>query len=78
MLIVDIGMYFHRTMQTAVGAFGGENYSDGVNVVPLMIANAGSSFRSAISSLNCPPFLAVEGCREHLVSLLKLDVKCTS
>ncbi|CAA6657839.1 unnamed protein product [Spirodela intermedia] len=55
-----------RTMQTAVGAFGGENYSDGVNVAPLMIANAGSSFRSAISSLNCPPFLAVEDCREHL------------
>ena len=54
-------------MQTAVGAFGGDGYSDGMSVVPLMIANAGCSFRSAISSLNCPPFLAVEECREHLV-----------
>ncbi|MQL90631.1 hypothetical protein Taro_023227 [Colocasia esculenta] len=56
----------YRTMQTAVGAFGGESYSDGVNVVPLMVANAGNSARSAVSSLNCPPFLAVEACREHL------------
>lgn len=53
-------------MQTAVGVFGGDNYSDGVNVAPLMVANAGNSSRSAISSLNCPTFLAVEDCREHL------------
>ena len=54
-------------MQTAVGVFGGESYVDGVDVPPLMVENAGNSNRSAISSLNCPPFIAVENCREHLV-----------
>ncbi|KAK2987420.1 hypothetical protein RJ640_018557 [Escallonia rubra] len=61
-----------RTMQTAVGVFGGEGYTDGINVLPLMVANAGNSGRSAISSLNCPPIVAVELCREHLVGILKL------
>ncbi|XP_062164642.1 phosphoglycerate mutase-like protein 1 isoform X1 [Alnus glutinosa] len=55
-----------RTMQTAVGVFGGEAYTDGVNVPPLMVANTGNSDHPAISNLNCPPFLAVELCREHL------------
>ncbi|KAG6617992.1 hypothetical protein I3842_Q136900 [Carya illinoinensis] len=55
-----------RTMQTAVGAFGGEAYTDGVNVPPLMVANTGNSGHPAISSLNCPPFVAVELCRERL------------
>ncbi|OVA07318.1 Histidine phosphatase superfamily [Macleaya cordata] len=55
-----------RTMQTAVGVFGGEGYVDGMNVPPLMVANAGNSDRSAYSSLSCPPFIAVELCREHL------------
>ncbi|CAO2041777.1 unnamed protein product [Urochloa humidicola] len=55
-----------RTMQTAVGVFGGENYTDGVNAPPLMVENAGHSGRPAVSSVNCPPFLAVETCREHL------------
>ncbi|XP_062225050.1 phosphoglycerate mutase-like protein 1 [Phragmites australis] len=55
-----------RTMQTAVGVFGGENYTDGVSAPPLMVQNAGHSGRPAVSSLNCPPFLAVETCREHL------------
>ncbi|WCJ35653.1 Phosphoglycerate mutase family protein [Euphorbia peplus] len=55
-----------RTMQTAVGVFGGEGYSDGIEATPLMIANAGESNRPAISSLNCPAFVAVELCREHL------------
>ncbi|XP_010254646.1 PREDICTED: phosphoglycerate mutase-like protein 1 isoform X2 [Nelumbo nucifera] len=55
-----------RTMQTAVGVFGGGGYVDGVDAPPLMVANAGNSDRSAISSLNCPPFLAMELCREHL------------
>lgn len=55
-----------RTMQTAVGVFGGGGYTDGVDAPPLMVANAGNSDHSAISSLNCPPFLAVELCREHL------------
>ncbi|XP_062225053.1 phosphoglycerate mutase-like protein isoform X2 [Phragmites australis] len=55
-----------RTMQTAVGVFGGENYTNGENAPPLMVENAGHSKRRAISSLNCPPFLAVETCRERL------------
>ncbi|ONM19132.1 Phosphoglycerate mutase-like protein [Zea mays] len=53
-------------MQTAVGVFGGEKYTDGVNAPPLMVENAGHSGRPAVSSLNCPPFIAVETCREHL------------
>ncbi|EEE60366.1 hypothetical protein OsJ_13496 [Oryza sativa Japonica Group] len=56
-----------RTMQTAVGVFGGENSVDGVSAPPLMVENAGHSSRPAISSLNCPPFLAFEACREHLI-----------
>ncbi|KAI3920056.1 hypothetical protein MKW98_001312 [Papaver atlanticum] len=55
-----------RTMQTAVGAFGGGDYADAMDVTPLMVANGGNSNRSAVSSLNTPPFLAVELCREHL------------
>ncbi|XP_059653152.1 phosphoglycerate mutase-like protein 1 isoform X2 [Cornus florida] len=55
-----------RTMQTAVGVFGGDGYTDRIDVLPLMLANAGNSGRSAISSLNCPPIVAVELCREHL------------
>ncbi|KAG8064226.1 hypothetical protein GUJ93_ZPchr0004g40208 [Zizania palustris] len=54
-----------RTMQTAVGVFGGGDCIDGVGS-PLMVKNAGHSDRPAISSLNRPPFLAVEACREHL------------
>ncbi|AQK42491.1 Phosphoglycerate mutase-like protein [Zea mays] len=53
-------------MQTAVGVFGGEKYTDGVNAPPLMVENARHSGRPAVSSLNCPPFIAVETCREHL------------
>ncbi|XP_056173153.1 phosphoglycerate mutase-like protein 1 isoform X2 [Syzygium oleosum] len=55
-----------RTMQTAVGVFGGEGDTDGIVAPPLMVANAGNSDHPAISSLNCPPFIAVELCREHL------------
>ncbi|KAJ0024963.1 hypothetical protein Pint_08545 [Pistacia integerrima] len=66
-----LGYDFHnlnrRTMQTAVGVFGGEGYVDGIDAPPLMVEKAGSSDRSAISSLNCPPFMAVELCREHLI-----------
>lgn len=54
-------------MQTAVGVFGGENYTDDVSTPPLMVENAGNSGRPAISSLGSPPFLAVETCRERLV-----------
>ncbi|KAG2564569.1 hypothetical protein PVAP13_7NG086179 [Panicum virgatum] len=53
-------------MQTAVGGFGGESYTGGGGAPPLMVENAGQSERLAISSLNCPPFLAVENCRERL------------
>ncbi|XP_022136291.1 phosphoglycerate mutase-like protein 1 [Momordica charantia] len=55
-----------RTIQTAVGAFGGEEHSDDLNVPPLMVEDAGDSNRPAISSLNCPPFLAIEDCRESI------------
>ncbi|KAI4968620.1 hypothetical protein ZWY2020_045950 [Hordeum vulgare] len=55
-----------RTLQTAVGVFGGGNYTDGASASPLMVEGAGNSGRQPISSLNCPPFLAVEACREHL------------
>ncbi|CAA7027434.1 unnamed protein product [Microthlaspi erraticum] len=55
-----------RTIQTAVGAFGGEQDTNGEASPPLMVANAGSSDRPAISSLNSPPFLAVELCRETM------------
>ncbi|XP_044475873.1 phosphoglycerate mutase-like protein 1 [Mangifera indica] len=55
-----------RTMQTAVGVFGGEGYVDGIDAPPLMVEKAGNSNRSAISSLNCRSFIAVELCREHL------------
>ncbi|KAI6687923.1 hypothetical protein NL676_024751 [Syzygium grande] len=55
-----------RTMQTAVGVFGGEGDTDGIVAPPLMVANAGNSDHPAISSLHCPPFIAVELCREHL------------
>jgi broad specificity phosphatase PhoE len=54
-----------RTMQTAVGVFGGEGYTDRIDSLPLMVANAGNSDRPAISSLDCPPITAVELCREH-------------
>ncbi|EOA31217.1 hypothetical protein CARUB_v10014383mg [Capsella rubella] len=55
-----------RTIQTAVGAFGGEEDTNGADATPLMVANAGSSDHPAISSLNSPPFLAVELCRETM------------
>ncbi|GFQ06968.1 phosphoglycerate mutase-like protein 1 [Phtheirospermum japonicum] len=69
-----------RTMQTAVGVFGGEAYVDGIDVPPLMTENAVGSSCPAISSLNSPPFVAVELCREHLIesdadTLWKLDVR---
>lgn len=61
-------------MQTAVGVFGGEGYKDRLDVVPLMVANAADSGRPAISSLDCPPIIAVELCREHLVCLGKIKI----
>lgn len=55
-------------MQTAVGVFGGEAYTSGINEPPLMTENVGHSDHPAVSSLNCPPFIAVELCREQMVS----------
>ncbi|KAL4179949.1 hypothetical protein AMTRI_Chr13g89760 [Amborella trichopoda] len=55
-----------RTMQTAVGVFGGDRFVDGVNGPFLMVSGAGNTNYPAISSLSCPPFIAVEDCREHL------------
>lgn len=54
-------------MQTAVGVFGGDKFTNGISSPPLMVENAADSGRPAISSLNCPPFLAVEACRERSV-----------
>lgn len=55
-----------RTMQTAVGVFGGEAYTDGIGEPPLMTENVGHSDHPAVSSMNCPPFIAVELCREQI------------
>ncbi|KAL9172164.1 hypothetical protein ABFS82_03G027000 [Erythranthe guttata] len=69
-----------RTMQTAVGVFGGEGYVDGIiDVPPLMAENTN---RPPISSLNSPPFVAMELCRERLIesdadTLWELDVRET-
>nr|GEW29166.1 phosphoglycerate mutase-like protein 1 [Tanacetum cinerariifolium] len=57
---------FSKTMQTAVGVFGREDHTDNEDSLPLMLANAGNNGRSIISSLNCPPIVAVELRREHL------------
>lgn len=59
-----------RTLQTAVGVFGGEAYTDRLDVLPLMVANAGNSGHAAISSVDSPPIVAVELCREHLVCVV--------
>ncbi|EPS67174.1 hypothetical protein M569_07602, partial [Genlisea aurea] len=55
-----------RTMQTAVGVFGGDGYVNGADVPALMVENSWSNDHPAISSLNSPPFVAMELCREHL------------
>ncbi|KAJ4843117.1 hypothetical protein Tsubulata_002901 [Turnera subulata] len=72
-----------RTLQTAVGVFGGEGYTDRLDILPLMVANAGNSCQGAISSLNSPPFIAMELCREHFLEsdedeLWKPDVRETT
>lgn len=54
-------------MQTAVGVFGGGGRDDGIDLPPLMAENTGDSGRPEITSLNAPPFVAMELCREHLV-----------
>eukprot|EP00850_Spirogloea_muscicola_P000676 SM000002S05756 [mRNA] locus=s2:2029874:2032373:+ [translate_table: standard] len=56
-----------RTMQTAAGVFGSGKVVDGDSQIPLMVSNVGKSEVGPISSKGCPPFVAVEMCREHLV-----------
>lgn len=55
-----------RTMQTAVGVFGGGGYIDGDASPPLMVTGAGKGNHAAIRSANCPPFIAIEWCREQI------------
>jgi len=55
-----------RTMQTAVGVFGGGGYIDGDASPPLMVTGAGKGNHAAITSANCPPFIASECCREQM------------
>lgn len=52
-----------RTLQTAVGVFGGdgESQTDGIDAHPSLTATA---------TVNCPPIIAVELCRERLVRVL--------
>ena len=54
-------------MQAATGVFGGEAYTDRIDASPLMKENVGHSEHAAISSLNFPPFIAVECCQEHFI-----------
>lgn len=61
-----------RTMQTAVGAFGGPQFSEDDPSPPLMVKDGGGSEHPAISSSGCPPFMAVELCREHMVRFIFL------
>ena len=63
-------------MQTAVGVFGGESDTGDnvVNTAPdLMVENVGNSGRPTTTSLNRPPFMAVELCRERLVCAFTLS-----
>ena len=53
--------------RTAVGAFGGGEYTNGVYATALMVVKAGSSDRPAIPGLNSPPFLPAEILRETMV-----------
>lgn len=64
-------------MQTSVGVFGGEAYTDGIGEPPLMTENVGHSDHPAVSSMNCPPFIAVELCREQIVrNFVMMTNKC--
>ncbi|TVU06824.1 hypothetical protein EJB05_46859, partial [Eragrostis curvula] len=53
-LVLDSCQYLRkstiRTMQTAVGVFGGDNYTHGASASPLMVENAGHSGRPAIEN----------------------------
>ncbi|XP_037481895.1 phosphoglycerate mutase-like protein [Triticum dicoccoides] len=64
-LVIVSPLLIFLTIQTAVGVFGG-NYTDGVSASSSMVEGVGHGGRQAITSLKCPPFLAVEACRERL------------
>ncbi|GAY48101.1 hypothetical protein CUMW_109250 [Citrus unshiu] len=55
-----------RTLQTAVGVFGGDGQSqtDGIDAHPSL---------TATTTVNCPPIVGVELCRERLVRTLALN-----
>ncbi|KAL3698924.1 hypothetical protein R1sor_016946 [Riccia sorocarpa] len=56
-----------RTLQTAVGVFGGDDILNGNSTeTPLMIDGVGKDKHKAVSSVGAPPFVAVEWCREHM------------
>ncbi|CAM6121506.1 unnamed protein product [Calypogeia fissa] len=55
-----------RTLQTATGAFGGEDIVNGETHKPLMVEGVGKAPRKAISSAGALPFVAVEWCREQI------------
>ncbi|GKV19723.1 hypothetical protein SLEP1_g29948 [Rubroshorea leprosula] len=59
------------TLQTAVGVFGGEGYTDRMDAVSLVVTNARKSSRAAISSLNSPPFIALDLCRERMADVME-------
>lgn len=54
-----------RTMQTAAIVFGGDIQSNSISANPLMVENVKSE-HAAVSTLDCPPFIAHELCRERL------------
>lgn len=56
-----------RTLETAVGIFGGATWREGEASPPLMVAATAVpgkvSNRASVSAHNCPPFIAHELCR---------------
>ncbi|KAL3679559.1 hypothetical protein R1sor_022515 [Riccia sorocarpa] len=56
-----------RTLQTAVGVFGGDVILNGNSTeTALMIDGVGEYKHKAVSSVGAPPFVAVEWCREQM------------
>ncbi|KAI7841457.1 hypothetical protein COHA_004852 [Chlorella ohadii] len=59
-----------RTLETAAGVFGQGAWQSGDPQPPLMLEQTAvpgkRSKQHAISASGCPPFIAWEGCREHL------------
>lgn len=59
-----------RTLETATGVFGSQEWKDSSQGTPLMRKQPAKQEhqvkRSAMSTTGCPPFIAHELCREHL------------